>query len=66
MKTIYTRPVCPACLRLKAELTSIGEPFRAIAVRDEGEPEPPGMWVSRAAFKAAYPDVRSFPFVVEG
>lgn len=66
MKTIYTRPVCPACHVLKAKLTKEGVPFEAITVIDEGEPKPPGRWIVREAFDALYPGVRSFPFVVEG
>ena len=65
MKTIYTRPVCPACHVLKAKLTKEGVPFEAITVIDEGEPKPPGRWIERKDFVALYPDVRAFPFVVE-
>lgn len=65
MKTIYTRPVCPACHTLKAKLTKEGEKFGAITVIDEGEPRPPGAYVYRAAFEYQHPGVRSFPFVVE-
>ena len=65
MKTIYTRPVCPACYILKAKLTREGVPFEAITVVDAGEPRPPGSWVTREAFVRGYPDVRAFPFVVE-
>lgn len=65
MKTIYTRPVCPACHTLKAKLTKEGAPFRAVTVVSDHEPEPPGEWVSRAAFEAMHPGVRSFPCVVE-
>lgn len=64
MKTIYTRPICPACLALKAKFTREGVPFQAIVVRDENEPPQPGVSMSRAAFTALYPDVKSFPFVV--
>ena len=48
-----------------AKLTREGVPFEAITVVDEGEPKPPGSWVTRKAFLRTYPDVRSFPFVVE-
>ena len=66
MKTIYTRPVCPACHVLKAKLTAAGEKFVSIQVYDEGEPKPPGVAMPRAEFVALYPDVKAFPFVVEG
>lgn len=66
MKTIYTRPICPACHVLKAQLKAKGEVFEAITVVDDSEPRPPGAWVSREAFNATHPGVRSFPFVVEG
>lgn len=65
MKTIYTRPVCPACHVLKAQLKAKGEKFEAVTVVDEGEPKPPGRWIVREAFDVLYPGVRSFPFVVE-
>lgn len=65
MKTIYGRPVCPACLRLKTELTKAGTPFKYITVIDDGAPLPPGGYVTRSQFQTLYPDVRSFPFVVE-
>ena len=65
MKTIYTRPVCPACHVLKAKLKAAGEPFEAITVIDDGEPRPPGEFISRFDFEHYYPGVRSFPFVVE-
>jgi len=65
MKTIYTRPVCPACHVLKAKLTAAGEPFEAVTVYDIHEPTPPGPVLTRAQFRAVYPDVKSFPFVVE-
>lgn len=65
MKTIYTRPICPACLALKAKLTREGVPFQAIVVRDETEPCQPGMSMSRSAFATLFPNVKSFPFVVE-
>lgn len=66
MKTIYTRPVCPACHVLKAKLIREGVPFEAITVIDEGEPKPPGAYVFRYEFEVWHPGVRSFPFVVEG
>ena len=65
MKTIYTRPVCPACYMLKAQLTAKGEAFEAITVIDWNEAQPPGKWIERKDFVALYPDVRAFPFVVE-
>ena len=66
MKTIYTRPVCPACYMLKAQLTAKGEAFEAVTVYDpETEPKPPGETVTRGEFNLAHPGVRSFPFVVE-
>lgn len=65
MKTIYTRPICPACLALKAKLTREGVPFQAIVVRNEEEPSQPGRSMSRSAFVTLFPDVKSFPFVVE-
>jgi glutaredoxin len=65
MKTIYTRPVCPACHVLKAKLTKEGVPFEAITVVDDNEPLPPGAWISRQEFARDHPEVRSFPFVVE-
>lgn len=65
MKTIYTRPVCPACHVLKARLKAEGEKFEAVTVIDEGEPKPPGFWITREEFAHGWPDVRSFPFVVE-
>ena len=65
MKTIYTRPVCPACHVLKAKLTKEGVPFEAVTVIDWNEAQPPGKWIERKDFVALYPDVRSFPFVVE-
>lgn len=65
MKTIYTRPVCPACHVLKAKLTKEGLPFRAVTVVDDGEPRPPGEFISRFDFDHYHPGVRSFPFVVE-
>lgn len=65
MKRIYTRPVCPACHALKAELTREGEPFESVTVVDIGEPRPPGQFILRGAFDDLYPGVRSFPFVVE-
>ena len=65
MKTIYTRPVCPACHVLKAKLTKEGVLFRTITVIDSGEPRPPGVWMTRKEFAQSWPDVRSFPFVVE-
>lgn len=66
MKTIYTRPVCPACHVLKAKLTKEGEKFLTITVIDSGEPCTFGPWIERKDFVALYPDVKSFPFVVEG
>lgn len=66
MKTVYTRPMCTACHVLKAELTRKGEKFVAIVVRDEGEPEPPGVWISRQQFALEHPNAKGFPFVVEG
>ena len=65
MKTIYTRPVCPACHVLKAKLTKEGEKFEAVTVVDEGEPKPPGRWIVREVFEMLNPEARSFPFVVE-
>lgn len=65
MKTVYTRPVCPACHVLKAKLTKEGVPFRAVTVVDDGEPRPPGDAISRSEFEDWHPGVRSFPFVVE-
>lgn len=65
MKTIYTRPVCPACHVLKAKLTKEGVPFRVITVYDANEPRPPGERITRTEFIVAHPGVRSFPFVVE-
>lgn len=65
MKTIYTRPICTACYVLKAQLTREGVPFEAVTVIDDNEPKPPGSWVTRKAFVRDYPDVKSFPFVVE-
>lgn len=65
MKTIYTRPVCPACHVLKAKLTKEGVPFEAITVIEPGDPQPPGKWMRRPNFEAMHPGARSFPFVVE-
>ena len=65
MKTIYTRPVCPACHVLKARLKAEGEKFEAVTVVDKGEPKPPGRWIVREAFEMLYPEARAFPFVVE-
>ena len=65
MKTIYTRPVCPACHTLKAKLTKEGVPFEAVTVVDLTEPLVPGRYITRGDFMSLYPDVKSFPFVVE-
>lgn len=65
MKTIYTRPVCPACHVLKAQLKAKGEEFEAITVVDLTEPLVPGRYITRGDFMSLYPDVKSFPFVVE-
>lgn len=65
MKTIYTRPVCPACYILKAKLTREGVPFEAVTVIDLDEPTPPGPYIERWVFQQKHPGVRAFPFVVE-
>lgn len=66
MKTIYTRPLCPACHVLKAKLTKEGVAFRTVTVIEPDEPHPPGVWWLRSSFEEVFPGVRSFPFVVEG
>lgn len=66
MKTIYTRPICPACHALKAKFKAQDIEFHTLTVFDPAkEPLPPGDSITRNAFKARYPDVKSFPFVVE-
>lgn len=66
MKIIYGRPVCPACLRLKAELAKNNVPFAYVTVYDAGtEPRPPGECITRADFNTLYPDIRTFPLVID-
>lgn len=67
MKTVYSRPICPACMQLKAKLTAAGEQFNYITVYDpDTEPRPPGNTITRADFNLKHPSVRGFPYVVEG
>ena len=66
MKTVYSRPICPACYVLKAQLIAKKEEFKSITVYDpETEPKPPGEVITRGDFNLAHPGVRAFPFVVE-
>lgn len=66
MLTVYSRPICPACLNLKAKLKKEGKEFKSITVYDpDSEPKPPGESISRAEFNLIVPEVRAFPVVVE-
>jgi len=57
MKTIvYTKDNCPACVQLKAKLTSEGVDFVEVHL---------GLDMTTEAFKEKFPTVRSVPHVVE-
>ena len=55
MKTIYSQTNCPACVALKKQYQETGVEFVEVII---------GKDVTVADFRAAYPDVRSVPFVV--
>jgi glutaredoxin len=57
MKTIlYSKPNCPACVQLKAKLTSEGVDFVEVHL---------GTDITIEAFKDKFPTVRSVPHVVD-
>lgn len=55
MKTVYSQTNCPACLKLKAQLTKDGEEFSEIII---------GKDITKEDFFDKFPNVRSVPFVV--
>lgn len=56
MIVIYTTTTCPRCVQLKAKLKAEGKEYIEMIVEKD---------VSREKFKEQYPNVRSFPHVVE-
>ena len=56
MIVIYTTTTCPRCVQLKQKLKAEGKDYIEMIVEED---------VSREKFKEQYPNVRSFPHVVE-
>lgn len=56
MIVIYTTTTCPRCLQLKQKLKAEGKEYIEMIVEKD---------VSREKFKEQYPNVRSFPHIVE-
>lgn len=56
MIVIYTTATCPRCVQLKQKLKAEGKEYIEMIVEKD---------VSREKFKEQYPNVRSFPHIVE-
>jgi glutaredoxin len=56
MIVVYTTTTCPRCVQVKAQLKAQGKDYIEMIV---------GRDITRETFRQQYPDVRSFPHVVE-
>ena len=56
MIVMYTTATCPRCVQLKQKLKAEGKEYIEMIVEKD---------VSREKFKEQYPNVRSFPHIVE-
>lgn len=56
MKTVYSVPNCPGCIKLKNTMNENGEPYKEVMI---------GRDISIDDFREMYPNARAAPFIVE-